>query len=67
MHEAANRALTSGRGLPGIAAASLYIASVLCGERRTQRAVAEVASVTEATLRNRYKVLAEKMDIDIIL
>jgi len=67
LHEATNRELTSGRGPTGIAAASLYIASVLCGERRTQREVADVAGVTEVTIRNRYKELAEKMDIDIIL
>jgi len=29
--------------------------------------VAEVAGVTEVTIRNRYKELAEKLDIDIIL
>jgi len=28
---------------------------------------ADVAGVTEVTLRNRYKELAEKLDIDIIL
>jgi len=67
LHEAANRELTSGRGPTGIAAASLYIASVLCGERRTQREVADVAGVTEVTIRNRYKELAEKLDIDIVL
>ena len=67
LHEATNRELTSGRGPTGIAAASLYIASVLCGERRTQREVADVAGVTEVTIRNRYKELAEKMDIGIVL
>jgi transcription initiation factor TFIIB len=67
LQEAAHRELTSGRGPTGIAAASLYIASVLCGERRTQREVAEVAGVTEVTIRNRYKELAEKLDIGIIL
>jgi transcription initiation factor TFIIB len=67
LHEAANRELTSGRGPTGIAAASLYIASVLCGERRTQREVADVAGVTEVTIRNRYKELAEKLDIGIVL
>ena len=67
LKEAARRELTSGRGPTGIAAASLYIASVLCGERRTQREVAEVAGVTEVTIRNRYKELAEKLDIGIIL
>ncbi len=65
LQEAAHRELTSGRGPTGIAAASLYIASVLCSERRTQREVAEVAGVTEVTIRNRYKEIAEKLDIAI--
>ena len=67
LKEAAKRELTSGRGPTGIAAASLYIASVLCGERRTQSEISTVAGVTEVTIRNRYKELAEKLDIDIIL
>ncbi|MBU0496591.1 MAG: transcription initiation factor IIB, partial [Candidatus Thermoplasmatota archaeon] len=67
IQDAANNELTSGRGPTGIAAAALYIASVLCGERRTQREVADVAGVTEVTIRNRYKELAEKLDIDVIL
>jgi len=67
LQEAAHRELTSGRGPTGMAAASLYIASVLCGERRTQREVADVAGVTEVTIRNRYKELTKKLDIDIAL
>jgi transcription initiation factor TFIIB len=67
LQEATQKELTSGRGPTGIAAASLYIASVLCGERRTQREIAEVAGVTEVTIRNRYKEIAEKLDIGIIL
>jgi transcription initiation factor TFIIB len=59
--------LTSGRGPTGVAAAAIYIACVLLGERRTQREVADVAGVTEVTIRNRYKELAEKLEIDIIL
>jgi transcription initiation factor TFIIB len=65
LQEAAHRELTSGRGPSGMAAASLYIASVLCGERRTQREVAEVAGVTEVTIRNRYKEITQKLDISI--
>ena len=67
LKEAADKELTSGRGPTGIAAASLYIATVLCGERRTQREIADVAGVTEVTIRNRYKELTKKLDIDIIL
>jgi len=51
--------LTSGRGPTGIAAAASYIASVLTGERKTQREIAEIAQVTEVTIRNRYKELVE--------
>jgi transcription initiation factor TFIIB len=67
LKEAAEQELTSGRGPTGIAAASLYIASVLCDERITQREIAETAGVTEVTIRNRYKELAGKLDIDISL
>lgn len=63
---ATKKDLTSGRGPTGVAAAAIYIASVLLGERQTQREVAEVAGVTEVTIRNRYKELAEKLDIDVI-
>ncbi len=65
LEAAAEKELTSGRGPTGLAAASLYIASLLCGERRTQREVSEVAGVTEVTIRNRYKELAERLDISV--
>ena len=67
LKQAADKELTSGRGPTGMAAATIYIASVLCGERRTQREVADVAGVTEVTIRNRYKELAQKLDIGVIL
>jgi transcription initiation factor TFIIB len=67
LKKALNEELTSGRGPTGMTAAAIYIASVLCGERRTQREVAEVAGVTEVTIRNRYKELAYKLDIDILI
>ena len=66
LKKALNEELTSGRGPTGMAAAAIYIASVICGERRTQREVADVAGVTEVTIRNRYKELAYKLDIDIL-
>lgn len=67
LKQASKRELTSGRGPTGLASAALYIASVICGERRTQREVAEIAGVTEVTIRNRYKELAKKLDIEIIM
>ena len=59
--------LTSGRGPAGIAAASTYIATVLTNERKTQREIAEIANVTEVTIRNRYKELLEKLMIEVPL
>ncbi len=66
LKQAAKKELTSGRSPTGIASAALYIASLLCGERRTQREVAEIAGVTEVTIRNRYKEITGKLDIDIV-
>ncbi len=63
--EMAQRAeLTSGRGPTGIAAAALYVSALIHGEKRTQREVADVAGVTEVTIRNRYKELLDKLKLD---
>jgi len=67
LQDAANGELTSGRGPTGMAAASLYVATVICGERRTQREIADIAGITEVTIRNRYKELTQKLKIDITL
>lgn len=56
--------LTSGRGPTGIAAASLYVAALMNNEKRTQREVADVAGVTEVTIRNRYKELLKKLGLE---
>ncbi|MEM1535815.1 MAG: transcription initiation factor IIB [Candidatus Pacearchaeota archaeon] len=56
--------LTSGRGPAGIAAAALYVAALLNDERKTQREVADVAGITEVTIRNRYKELLEKLGFE---
>lgn len=65
MKKAQEKKLTSGRGPTGIAAAAIYVASVISGDRRTQRATAEVARVTEVTVRNRYRELVEELDLDL--
>tara|TARA_Y100000034_G_scaffold77644_1_gene93323 strand:+ start:47 stop:964 length:918 start_codon:yes stop_codon:yes gene_type:complete len=56
--------LTSGRGPAGIAAAALYVAALLNDEKKTQREVADVAGITEVTIRNRYKELIEKLNLE---
>jgi transcription initiation factor TFIIB len=56
--------LIIGRGPVSVAAAAIYIATVLCDGKRTQREVADVAGVTEVTIRNRYKEIVERLDIN---
>jgi len=60
---AKDRQLTSGRGPIGLAAAALYVASLMTGEKRTQREIADVVGVTEVTIRNRYKEMIERLGL----
>jgi transcription initiation factor TFIIB len=55
---------TAGKGPTGVAAAAIYIACVLVGEKRTQREVADICNITEVTIRNRYKEIVEKLGIE---
>jgi transcription initiation factor TFIIB len=59
--------LTGGRGPGGTAAACVYISCNLTGDQRTQSEIAREAQVTEVTIRNRYKELAQHLDIKMIL
>ena len=59
----AEQGLLSGKSPTGYAAAAIYAASLLCNEKKTQREVADVAQVTEVTIRNRYQEQIETMDI----
>ena len=56
--------LTSGRGPAGIAAAALYVAALMNDEKKTQREVADVAGITEVTIRNRYKELIDRLGFE---
>ncbi len=64
LDEAVGSELTSGRGPAGIAAAALYVAALMNDEKKTQREVADVAGITEVTIRNRYKELIEKLKLE---
>jgi len=65
LDQAIEKGLISGRGPMGVAAAAVYIASVMTGERRTQKEVADVAGVTEVTIRNRYRELKKSLNLDV--
>jgi transcription initiation factor TFIIB len=64
---ASDHRFTNGRSPGGIAAACIYISCQLTGERLTQTRIAKVAQVTEVTIRNRYKELAQKLEFNLWL
>ncbi len=65
LDEADRKNITNGRGPTGLATAALYISSILCNKRTTQKKIADTIGITEVTIRNRYKELAEKLNIAI--
>jgi transcription initiation factor TFIIB len=54
---------TSSFAPSGTVAAAIYVASVRCGEKKPQRLIAEVAGVSEVTIRNRFQFLNEKLKV----
>jgi transcription initiation factor TFIIB len=55
--------LNTGKGPMGIAAAVIYITSIILNEHRTQREIAEETNVTEVTIRKRYKDIVQNIEI----
>jgi transcription initiation factor TFIIB len=62
LREARQKKVTAGKGPVGIAAAAIYVSSRLHRMELTQRELADVAGVTEVTIRNRYKGLLQNLD-----
>ena len=54
---------TSGKDPKGIAAAVIYAAAQMCGEIRTQKEVCSTTQVTQVTLRNRKREIAQHVNI----
>ncbi|MBI4450864.1 hypothetical protein HY642_02730 [Candidatus Woesearchaeota archaeon] len=55
----------SGLSPVSIAATMLYIAGIQEGEKRTQREISQASGITETTLRNRTRDIADKLEIEI--
>jgi transcription initiation factor TFIIB len=62
INEAKKEGIVTGKDPMGLAAASLYLACVSEGEKKTQKEIADVANVTEVTVRNRCKGLKEALN-----
>ncbi len=52
-----------GKSPAGMAAAALYVTSILSGEKIAQKDLAKAAEVTEVTIRNRYKRLVKDLGL----
>jgi len=62
-----NNSIADGKAPNGIAAAYLYVASVLLGQNVLQRDVSSIAGVTEVTIRNRCKEILTSYQLKVIL
>lgn len=67
LNRASEMKLTIGRSPSGLAAACIYISAHLTGDRRTQSEIAKEAQVTEVTIRNRYKELAQNLHFTVAI
>jgi len=65
IREIKNRGTIIGRDPTGIAAAAIYIATKITGEKITQKQVAEMAGVTEVTVRNRYREIIKMLNLEL--
>lgn len=65
INQAIIKGISSGRGLKGLVAGSLYIACILERQHRTQKQISSIINITEVTIRNRYKELVKKLNIDL--
>jgi transcription initiation factor TFIIB len=65
LEQAQKLGITGGKDPSGLAAASIYVAAIQVNERRTQREVANIAKITEVTVRNRYKELIRELKLDV--
>ncbi|MEZ0290276.1 MAG: transcription initiation factor IIB [Sulfolobales archaeon] len=60
-----NTGIGAGKDPAGIAAAAVYIATLIANEKRSQKEIAVAAGVTEVTVRNRYKELVEFLKLNL--
>ena len=65
LREARRKRAAAGKDPMGLAAAALYIACLQHNEKKTQKDIADAAGVTEVTVRNRYKALQKRLNLEL--
>jgi transcription initiation factor TFIIB len=64
MNNVTQREISVGKNPMGLAASVLYMSSLKTGENITQSNLSDAAGVTEVTLRNRYKDLMNRLELN---
>jgi transcription initiation factor TFIIB len=64
MHNVTKSGISAGKDPMGLAGSVLYLSSKNSGENITQMDIAEAAGVTEVTIRNRFKDLRNRIDLN---
>jgi transcription initiation factor TFIIB len=64
MSNVTKKEISAGKNPMGLAATVLYISCIKTGEHRTQKDIAEAARITDVTLRNRFKDLKDKLQLN---
>jgi transcription initiation factor TFIIB len=64
MDDVTKRGISAGKDPMGLAATVLYVSCINTGESRSQVDIADAAGITEVTLRNRFKDLKSKLELN---
>jgi len=64
MSNVTKKEISAGKNPMGLAATVLYISCIKTGEHRSQKDIAEAAGITDVTLRNRFKDLKDKLQLN---
>ena len=64
MKDVTNREISAGKNPMGLAATVVYISCIKTGENITQRDIAQAAGITDVTLRNTFKDLMDKLELN---
>jgi len=64
MKNVTKKEISAGKNPMGLAATVVYISCIKTGEHRTQKDIAEAAGITDVTLRNRFKDLKDKLQLN---
>jgi transcription initiation factor TFIIB len=64
MNNVTKKEISAGKNPMGLAATVLYASSIKTGDNRTQKDIAQAAGITDVTLRNRFKDLQDKLQLN---